>query len=192
MASPFLSSPTPHHRSGEHTHSGSKQRPTFEVADILRAHLPDSLHEHSHPLPRAQGTQCHPKLPHRGAGRAHRTYCTDCGTLYNSYNSCRDRPLPEMSRGWRKRAGSKRAKTNCCRCPIFIPSSRCRMRSTTGWGGTDKLIYDLLFASATDTPASLCRSSLERNPRASPPCCTPGARRWSATSICTASSQAEL
>jgi hypothetical protein len=46
MASPFLSSPTPHHRAG-HTHSGSKQRPTFEVADILRAHLPDSLHEHS-------------------------------------------------------------------------------------------------------------------------------------------------
>jgi hypothetical protein len=49
MASPFLPSPTPHHRAG-HTHSGSKQRPTFEVADILRAHLPDSLHEHSHPL----------------------------------------------------------------------------------------------------------------------------------------------
>ncbi|QQO56272.1 MAG: hypothetical protein N838_25810 [Thiohalocapsa sp. PB-PSB1] len=44
MASPFLSSPTPHHRAG-HTHSGSKQRPTFEVADILRAHLPDSLRQ---------------------------------------------------------------------------------------------------------------------------------------------------
>ncbi|QQO54854.1 MAG: hypothetical protein N838_17385 [Thiohalocapsa sp. PB-PSB1] len=93
MASPFLSSPTPHHRAG-HTHSGSKQRPTFEVADILRAHLPDSLHEHSHPLHVHKVLSAIQNCRTAALG-GHIDYCTDCGTLYNSYNSCRDRHCPK-------------------------------------------------------------------------------------------------
>ncbi|QQO55663.1 MAG: IS91 family transposase [Thiohalocapsa sp. PB-PSB1] len=148
MASPFLSSPTPHHRAG-HTHSGSKQRPTFEVADILRAHLPDSLHEHSHPLHVHKVLSAIQNCRTAALG-GHIDYCTDCGTLYNSYNSCRDRHCPKCQ-GLEKARWIEARKDELLPVPYFhtvftLPHA---INDWVGWN--DKLIYDLLFASATDT-----------------------------------------
>jgi hypothetical protein len=148
MASPFLSSPTPHHRAG-HTHSGSKQRPTFEVGDILRAHLPDSLHEHSHPLHVHKVLSAIQNCRTAALG-GHIDYCTDCGTLYNSYNSCRDRHCPKCQ-GLEKARWIEARKDELLPVPYFhtvftLPHA---INDWVGWN--DKLIYDLLFASATDT-----------------------------------------
>ena len=93
MAHPFPAHPVPG-IAAEDTGSGFNPKPTFEVADILRAHLPEYFRSHNHPL------HVHKVL---GAIRNCRTaalgghvdYCTDCGALKNSYNSCRDRHCPK-------------------------------------------------------------------------------------------------
>jgi hypothetical protein len=163
MAWPFLSSPTPNHRA-EHTHSGSNQRPTFEVADILRAHLPDSLHEHSLlSAARAQGTQWHPKLPHRGTGRAHRLLHRLRHPSQQLQLLSRP-PLPEMSRAGESaldRSAQRRTAAGCL-FSYCLHVTACDQRL----GGLERQT-DLRPAvrQLDGHPTRLCRAPLARNAR---------------------------
>lgn len=148
MASPFPAHPTFDHQA-EHAHAGSNPRPKFEVADILRAQLPEYLHNHSHPLHvhKVLGAIQNCRTAVLGG---HIDYCTDCGLLRNSYNSCRDRNCPKCQ-GLEKERWIEARKDELLPVPYFhtvftLPHA---INDWVGWN--DKLIYELLFASATDT-----------------------------------------
>lgn len=69
-------------------------RPTFEVADVLRAGL--AKHELRHPLSEVQRKAANAILNCRTAALGgHVEACTGCGTLSVSYNSCRHRACPK-------------------------------------------------------------------------------------------------
>jgi hypothetical protein len=80
----------------------------------------------------------------------HIDYCTDCGVLRNSYNSCRDRHCPKCQ-GLEKERWIEARKDELLPVAYFhtvftLPHA---INDWVDWN--DKLIYELLFASATDT-----------------------------------------
>jgi len=148
MASPFSVHPVPD-IVAEDCGSDFNPKPKFEVADILRAHLPEYFRGHNHPL------HVHKVLGAIGNCRTaalggHLDYCTDCGAIKNSYNSCRDRHCPKCQ-GLEKERWIEARKDELLPVPYFhtvftLPHA---INDWAAWN--DKLIYDLLFATATDT-----------------------------------------
>ena len=146
-------SPSPTHPvlglAAEDRGRGSNPRPKFEVADILRAHVAEWFRDHKHPL------HVHKVLGaiqncRTAALGGHVDCCTDCGVLRISYNSCRDRHCPKCQ-GLEKERWIEARTDELLPVPYFhtvftLPHA---INDWAAWN--DKLILDLLFATAADT-----------------------------------------
>jgi hypothetical protein len=148
MARPFPAHPVPG-IAAKDTGSDFNPKPKFEVADILRAHLPEYFRGHNHPL------HVHKVLGaiqncRTAALGGHVDYCTDCGALKNSYNSCRDRHCPKCQ-GLEKARWIEARKDELLPVPYFHTVFTLSHAINDWMAWNDKLILDLLFATATAT-----------------------------------------
>ena len=103
-------------------------RPTLEVADIIRASGNSYFERH-----RSHMAWQHLKVldaivrcrtPALGA---HRDQCSRCGHQAISYNSCRNRHCPKCQGNAHGPSGWLRVPLNCCLCLTSMLFSHCRM-----------------------------------------------------------------
>jgi len=81
-----------------------KNRPSLEVADILRLHGNDFLHAHADHLCGVQRQALHDLAVCRTAALGgHVEECVGCGEVTIAYNSCRNRHCPKCQAGTRAR-----------------------------------------------------------------------------------------
>ena len=118
------------------------------------------------------------------ARREHVERCEDWRrTNASPYNSCRNRHCPEVFQGAAARQWlAERESGALLPVPYYraTSSSRCRrLRSARSRSRTRRALYDLLFKVCSRDADHHCRRprSIWARASASPPCCTPGARR---------------
>ena len=130
-------------------------RPTIEVADVLRRHGEAYRRDHVGHVGRTerQRDERDRGVPNGGARRPCRA-CDDCGARRIAYNSCRNRHCPKCQAP-RARNGSPTARPNCCRFPISTSCSRCRRRSRPSPSRTRRAVYAILFRTAAEALTTL-------------------------------------
>lgn len=124
-------------------------RPAYEVADVLRQHW-QSVQQH----PRINTWQLRTLWAIKRCRTAelggHTDACTNCGTMRNSYNSCRNRHCPKCQ-GTEREAWIQKREEELLPVPYFhvvftLPDTLNRLAMHQ-----PKKVYDALFESAWDT-----------------------------------------
>lgn len=128
----------------------------LEVADIFRRHGGDYLR--THVIPPAQGKTLRAVMACRTARLGgHVDVCADCGDRTPSYNSCRDRHCPTCQ-------GSQAAAWVAERVERLVPTHHFHVVFTLPAElrpvalANPHVVYDRLFAAATDTLLELAAS----------------------------------
>lgn len=132
-------------------------RPT--VADIFRRHGPAYLRDHT--LTPGQAKVLRAVIACRTAALGgHLDVCLDCGHAHPFYNSCRDRHCPNCqsraAKEWLQRRLERVLPTHYFHVVFTLPEP---LRPVAL--ANPKLIYDLLFAAATDTLKELATTHLD-------------------------------
>ena len=130
-------------------------RPSFEVADVLRAGLKD--YELLHPLSFVQHKAVNAILNCRTAVLGgHVEACTACGTLAISYNSCRHRACPKCQWAaqirWVRQRSEELINTQYFHVVFTIPHALNPL-----FLSNDVRLYNLLFRCAWETLDQLAR-----------------------------------
>ena len=131
-------------------------RPSFEVADVLRAHLP--AYQAANPMSSAQHKAAQAIMNCRTVALgAHRMeVCTQCGHIEISYNSCRNRHCPKCQ--W-----SAQQKWMQQRMEELLPVTYYHLVFTLPEGlnavvrSNETKLYNLLFRAAWQTLDQLAR-----------------------------------
>ena len=106
----------------------TNNKPSFEVADILREHIGD--YQEVFPLLPDHYKIVHNLLSCRTAELGgHVERCDHCGIERISYNSCRNRHCPKCQNIPRESDGLRPEKRSCCQSHTSITSSPCLMTS---------------------------------------------------------------
>ncbi len=130
-------------------------RPRFEVADVIRRHGADYRRAHA-PSPLEAQVLTHITRCRTVALGGHRDQCDGCGYVRVSYNSCRDRHCPKCQ-------ASRRAEWIAQRLARLLPVPYFHVVFTLPAElnaialANKKLLYDLLFAAASQTLLQLAR-----------------------------------
>jgi hypothetical protein len=132
-------------------------RPT--VADIFRRHGPAYLRDHT--LTPAQGKVLRAVIACRTPALGGHLYvCEDCGHAHAACNSCRDRHCPgcqaHEARRWLEGRLDRVLPTHYFHVVFTLPEP---LRAVAL--ANPKVVYDLLFAAATDTLQELAASRLD-------------------------------
>lgn len=124
-------------------------RPTYEVADVLKAHWPQVLN-----MPGINGWQLRTlgaiMRCRTAALGGHKDVCTGCGTIQISYNSCRNRHCPKCQ-GHKREEWIAARQRELLQVPYFhvvftLPSCFNRLAMHE-----PKAVYDSLFAASWST-----------------------------------------
>ena len=131
-------------------------RPT--VAEVFRRHGPSYLCQHT--LPPAQAKVLRAVIACRTAALGgHLDVCLDCGHDHPSYNSCRDRHCPTcqstQAKRWLEGRLARVLPTHYFHAVFTLPEP---LRAVAL--ANPKIVYDLLFAAATDTLQELAATHL--------------------------------
>jgi hypothetical protein len=134
----------------------AEARPT--VAEIFRRHGPAYLCQH--PLPPAQAKVLRAVIACRTAVLGgHLDVCLDCGHAHPAYNSCRDRHCPtcqsSQAKRWLEGRLARVLPTPYFHVVFTLPEP---LRAVAL--ANPKVVYDLLFAAATDTLQTLAATHL--------------------------------
>jgi hypothetical protein len=166
-------------------------RPLLEVADIFRAHGPAFRIANAGHVSLGQlKVMSAIETCRTAALGGHVERCEDCGLTRVAYNSCRNRHCPKCQAAAAKQWLAER-EAELLPVPYYhvvftLPAAIGAMALQN-----KAVVYDLLFKAAAETLTTIAADPKIWAPAsASPPCCTPGARRSPIIPTSTSSSPA--